>query len=59
MYSVIERKTITEMRCPVCGKIFVPAPCHVYKVRYNKKEYRYACSWHCVVANEKKWRKQL
>ena len=34
--------SLPEVRCPKCGKKFVPAPQHVYKE--NKKTY---CTWTC------------
>lgn len=37
-----------ERKCPVCGKVFFPAPYHVYKV--NDK---LACSYSCVVLYRK------
>jgi uncharacterized OB-fold protein len=36
------RTQIVEMKCPKCGKIFVPAPYHAYKD--GGKLY---CSWTC------------
>lgn len=36
-------------KCPVCGKLFFPAPYHTYKVKGAK-----VCSWHCVCEAEKK-----
>lgn len=50
--------------CPVCGKRFLPAPYHAYKVYMNVTEAKKVglcgntnytvCSWHCVRAHEKK-----
>ena len=31
-----------EVRCPKCGKIFVPAPQHIFRDRYG-----FYCSWTC------------
>lgn len=43
-----------QMRsCPVCGKEFLPAPQHVYKVDIKRGDIRYVCSYHCVRAHEK------
>ena len=39
--------------CPVCGKQFVPAGQHAYKIRKNGSDKK-ACSWSCV----SNWRKQ-
>lgn len=44
--------TINLMNCPVCGKLFVPAPMHVYKVGGLKRG-NLVCSWGCVRASEK------
>lgn len=33
---------LTEFFCPICGKLFIPAPQHIYKE--NGKVY---CSWTC------------
>lgn len=40
-----------EIKCPVCGKMFKPAPEHSYSIENNKK--RYVCSWTCM----RKWEK--
>lgn len=52
------------MVCPVCGKKFVPAPEHVYRSDFTKKEAKklgrddaftsLVCSWHCVREHEKR-----
>lgn len=42
---------LTESTCPVCGKIFIAAPEHVYRDQRNKK--RKVCSWHCVCESER------
>ena len=36
-------EAVVEKKCPICGKIFCPAPLHVYKV--NRV---YVCSYSCV-----------
>lgn len=33
--------------CPVCGKTFIPAPLHNYKIQHNKR----VCSYKCL----RKW----
>lgn len=38
-----------ERKCPICGKIFLAAPFHIYKAK-NKL----VCSWGCVRKYEKK-----
>lgn len=62
MGSGYEFKT-RVMICPVCGKEFVPAPEHVYRSDFTKKEAKklgkddaftsLVCSWHCVREHEK------
>ena len=32
-----------ERTCPICGKVFIPAPFHVYKDGHGK----YYCTWGC------------
>lgn len=50
-------KRLIEITCPVCGKLFIPAPQHVYSAEIHKKN-GYTkevtlCSWSCVRAHEK------
>jgi hypothetical protein len=40
----------SEIKCPVCGKMFIPAPKHVYKDRNRKIR---VCSWKCVCESER------
>lgn len=42
-------------RCPICGKEFMPAVFHTYKI-YDKRKlcYELVCSWHCLRKREKK-----
>lgn len=41
---------MTEVKCPKCGKNFIPAPMHVYRT-----ETRIFCSWTCYLhRNDKK-----
>ena len=40
------------IKCPVCGKMYKPAPEHVYKIGKNKK--RLVCSYNCM----RKWEKE-
>lgn len=40
-----------EIRCPVCGKMFKPAPEHIYCIEHNKK--KLVCSYTCT----RKWEK--
>lgn len=44
---------LIEICCPKCGKIFVPAPQHIYKD--NGKTY---CSWTCYNHREQAQKKQ-
>ena len=48
-----EHKMRNECVCPVCGKTFFAAPYHVYAVG-TKRGRVYACSWSCVLKNERK-----
>ncbi len=36
------KHTLTDMRCPVCGRNFVPAALHIYT-----KDSKTFCSWGC------------
>lgn len=47
--------SLTEYTCPICDKQFVPAPLHVYKVRYKVTcgEPVLVCSWRCLREGEK------
>ena len=38
-----------EKICPVCGKPFVPAPLHIYKIKGGQK----VCSYKCRCEYEK------
>ena len=43
------------LKCPVCGKKFIPASQHIYKkkTRYQKDyKSRYVCSWGCQRKSE-------
>ena len=44
---------IALSKCPVCGKVYVPAPEHVYKVLIGGKR-KNVCSWHCMRKYERK-----
>jgi len=50
----MEGLTITEKRCPVCGKIFVvnDPDAWAYKTRISNG-WRHVCSWHCLRAKTK------
>ena len=51
--SVDPLTNIVETECPKCGKVFVPAPYHVYKTHNG-----YYCSWSCFNhRNDKKEQK--
>lgn len=47
-YCIIDEKT-----CPVCGKLFIRQPEHVYKIP-KKNNYVPVCSWKCMRSVEKK-----
>lgn len=38
-----------ERDCPVCGKSFIPAPMHIYKIKYGQ----FVCLYKCRCAYEK------
>ena len=38
------KNILPEKRCKKCGKIFIPAPMHIYKDRG-----KYYCSWTCYL----------
>ena len=42
------------VKCPVCGKTFVPAPYHVYKEAGRAKT-RKVCSYSCMLKAERKF----
>lgn len=44
------RDVFCEVKCPVCGKMYIPAPEHIYK---DKRTPRRVCSWKCVCESEK------
>ena len=35
-----------KRQCPVCGKMFKPAPEHIYHIGKNKRNL--CCSWNCM-----------
>jgi uncharacterized OB-fold protein len=37
--------------CPICGKVYVPAPEHVYHMPARKTR---VCSYHCMLEAERK-----
>ena len=39
-----------ERVCPICHKIFIPAPLHIYKTKYKSK---LICSYKCRCIYEK------
>lgn len=42
---------LTEKKCPICGKKFVPAPQHVYKRKYGAGgRARWFCKYTCMLA---------
>jgi hypothetical protein len=43
-----DSKTLKEYTCPVCGKIFVPAPYHRYCFWYQGVKI-ICCRWNCYV----------
>lgn len=43
---------LDEKKCAVCGKVFIPAPLHVYKRHYSNL-IKWFCSYHCLFAWDK------
>lgn len=43
------------VKCPVCGKNYIPAPLHVYKIKNGTM---LVCSWSCLRAYEKEHEKR-
>ena len=51
-----EKRTYTKSQlvvetCPVCGKVYVPAPEHVYHMPARKTR---VCSYHCMLEAERR-----
>ena len=48
------------VRCPMCGKSFIPAPEHIYKAPI-KGRVKYLCGWNCLrkLEREKEAKKKL
>lgn len=52
----LEFKGLNVIKCPVCGRDFLPAPYHAYKIQ-TKLGRKRVCSWKCLRQNEKKLRR--
>ena len=46
-----------EHKCPICKKIFIPAPYHAYKMSGCKQTL--VCSYSCMLASEKRKKYKL
>lgn len=46
-----ERETCRVLICPICGKEYLPAPMHVYKM--PTKNGRLVCSYSCALKAER------
>lgn len=44
----LNMENVVEKKCPVCGKIFCPAPLHAYKVKGVL-----VCTYSCVLKAER------
>lgn len=44
---------LDEVKCPVCGKLFIIPPANRYKLTIKKQVYHY-CSYHCFREVQKK-----
>ncbi len=45
--TIVEEQKQKERRCPVCGKVFRPAPEHVWKIGKDR-ENNYVCTYTCM-----------
>ena len=45
-------KDLKEIICPICGRTFIPAPCHVFHV--DGKPYKKVCSWTCLCESRRR-----
>lgn len=45
-------KWLEGEKCPICGKIFIPAPMHVYEIK-KKNQFFKVCSYSCARKAEK------
>lgn len=61
----MEKVYVKIIKCPVCGKNFVPAGQHMYKIK-TKRGRRMVCSYHCMrkakeknTEHEKKQKEQI
>ncbi len=50
-------QALSEVKCPVCGKEFIPAPQHVYKLIKGSKK-QFVCTYKCMQAGRRsgKWK---
>ena len=55
-YRIITKCHLTECNCPVCGKMFIPAPLHAYKSPKTRVKY---CSWTCYRKAQKTFPKDF
>lgn len=46
-------RNFREQACPICGKNFIPATYHSWKVKKQNGQWVYACSYTCM----RKWEK--
>lgn len=52
-----QKDMLDTLECPVCGKQFIPAPIHVYKmdvVYKGVRKRKYYCGWNCYRTVQKK-----
>ncbi len=43
-----------SIKCPICGKMFVPAPQHYWKIQTGYYEYKKVCTYSCMRVWERK-----
>ena len=49
-YNYAQGVGFVPVKCPICGKMYIPAPEHVYR-NYNGK--KMVCSYQCSVISRK------
>ena len=49
--DTFENDQFLVRECPICGKVFCPAPMHVYKLPNRNTR---VCSYHCMLEAERR-----
>lgn len=45
---------LVEDICPICGKLYIPAPLHIYRVSNGRGGQKRVCKWSCVMEGERR-----